>query len=114
MIPWSEIEKWYAALFTNRKGTADTTTARKILKINRDGLLISTTGYSGTFTSILDMTGKLDAAVLKGVISAALIKTGTLTDTPGNVSWNLANGTFSARSMTVTSLTATTVSAGNG
>ena len=94
--------------------TADIATARKILKINRDGLSISTTGYSGTFTSILDMTGKLDAAALKGVINATLIKTGTLTDTPGNVSWNLANGTFSARSMTVTNLTVTNISPENG
>lgn len=94
--------------------TADISTARKILKINKDGISIASAGYTGTFTILLDMAGKLDAAALKGIISAALIKTGTLTDTPGNVSWNLVNGTFSARSMTVTNLNVASISAENG
>ena len=90
--------------------TADITTARKILKINRNGISVSSTGYNGTFTSLLDMNGKLDAAALKGIIDAALIKSGILSDKLANVSWNMATGAFSAKSMTVTNLTATNVS----
>ena len=91
--------------------TADITTASKILKINRNGISVSSAGYSGAFTVLLDMDGKLDAAALKGIIDAALVKSGTLSDKQGNVSWNMVNGTFSGRNMTITNLTATDVSA---
>ena len=90
--------------------TADIATAVKILKINRNGISVSITGYSGAFTVLLDMDGKLDAAALKGIIDAALVKSGTLSDKQGNVSWNMVNGTFSGRNMTITNLTATDVS----
>lgn len=39
--------------------TADIRTARKILKINKVGISVSATGYSGTFTQVMDMTGRL-------------------------------------------------------
>ena len=93
--------------------TADITTARKILKINKNGISVSSTGYSGAFSVLLDMDGKLDAAALKGIIDAALMKSGTLSDKQGNVSWNMTNGTFSGRNMTITNLTATAVAAGS-
>ena len=38
--------------------TADINTARKVLKINKDGISISTTGYSGAFTLVVDMNGR--------------------------------------------------------
>lgn len=53
---------------TNEKGqpveilsmdTADIKTARKILKINKDGISVSATGYSGTYTLVVDMNGKI-------------------------------------------------------
>ena len=90
--------------------TADIATAVKILKINRNGISVSSAGYSGAFTVLLDMDGKLDADVLKGIIDAALVKSGTLSDKQGNVSWNMVNGTFSGRNMTITNLTATDIS----
>ena len=93
--------------------TADISTARKMLKINSSGISVSSTGYSGTFTILLDMDGKLDAAALKGIIDAALVKSGTLSDKQGNVSWNMVNGTFNGRNMTITNLTATAVTAGS-
>ncbi|MBR1899748.1 MAG: hypothetical protein IJ820_01615, partial [Lachnospiraceae bacterium] len=91
--------------------TADIGTAVKILKINRNGISVSSAGYSGAFTVLLDMDGKLDAAALKGIIDAALVKSGILSDKQGNVSWNMVNGTFSGRNMTITNLTATDISA---
>ena len=90
--------------------TADISTAIKILKINKNGISVSSAGYTGTFTVLLDMDGKLDAAALKGIINAALIKSGTLADKQGNVSWNIATGAFSGTNIMITNLTATNVS----
>ncbi len=90
--------------------TADIKTAVKILRINKNGISVSKAGYSGAFSVLLDMDGKFDAAALKGVIDAALVKSGTLSDKQGNVSWNMVNGSFSGKNMTVTNLTATNVS----
>ena len=103
---------------TNAKGqpveilsmdTADIKTAKKILKIDQNGISVSSSGYSGTFTVLLDMAGKLDAAALKGLIDTALIKSGTLSDKQGNVAWNMATGAFAGKNVTVTNLTATKV-----
>ena len=91
--------------------TADIQTAAKILKIDRNGISVSTTGYTGTFSNFLDMDGKLDAAALKGIINAALVKSGVLSDKQGNVIWNMATGAFSGANITITNLSATNVSA---
>ena len=91
--------------------TADIQTAAKILKIDRNGISASANGYSGTFTNSLDMDGKLDAAALKGIINAALVKSGVLSDKQGNVIWNMATGAFSGANITITNLSATNVSA---
>ena len=90
--------------------TADIKTAVKILRIDKNGISVSKAGYNGAFSVLLDMDGKFDAAALKGIIDAALVKSGTLSDKQGNVSWNMVNGAFSGKNMTVTNLTATNVS----
>ena len=59
---------------------------------------------------MLDIDGKLDAAALKGIIDAALIKSGTLSDKQSNVTWNMATGAFTGKNVTITNLSATTVS----
>ena len=105
---------------TNAKGqpveilsmnTADIKTATKIIKIDKNGISVSKAGYSGAFTVLLDIDGKLDAAALKGIIDAALIKSGTLSDKQSNVIWNMVNGTFTGKNVTITKLTATEVGA---
>ena len=90
--------------------TADIKTATKILKIDKNGISVSKTGYSGAFTVLLDIDGKLDAVALKGIIDAALIKSGILSDKLSNVSWNMATGVFSGKTVTITNLSATSVS----
>ncbi|MBQ9032525.1 MAG: phage tail protein [Parasporobacterium sp.] len=86
-------------------------TARKIIKIDKDGISVSKAGYSGAFTVLLDMDGKLDAGILKEIIDAALIKKGVLSDKQSNVSWNMATGAFAGKKITITNLTATDVTA---
>mgnify|MGYP002624975340 CR=1 FL=1 len=110
----------YIMINTNAQGqpveilamdTADIQTASRILKIDRNGVSVTDAGYAGAYTVLLDMDGKLDAAVLNGIIDAALVKTGALSDKQGNVSWNMVNGVFTARNATITNLTATGVTA---
>ena len=105
---------------TNEKGqpveilsmdTADIKTAKKIIKIDKDGISVSKAGYSGAFTVLLDMDGKLDAGILKEIIDAALIKKGILSDKQSNVTWNMATGAFAGKKITITDLTATDVTA---
>ncbi|MBQ8306128.1 MAG: phage tail protein [Blautia sp.] len=100
---------------TNAKGqpveilsmdTADIKTAKKIIKIDKDGISVSKAGYSGAFTVLLDMDGKLDAGILKEIIDAALIKKGVLSDKQSNVTWNMATGAFAGKKITITDLTA--------
>ena len=50
---------------------------------------------------------------LKGIIDAALIKSGILSDKLSNVSWNMATGVFSGKTVTITNLSATSVSGTN-
>ena len=105
---------------TNEKGqpieilsmnTADIKTATKILKIDKNGISVSKAGYSGAFTVLLDIDGKLDAAALKGIIDAALVKSGILSDKQSNVTWNMATGAFTGKNVTITKLTATEIAA---
>ena len=91
--------------------TADITTAHKIIKINNNGISVSSAGYSGAFTVLLDMDGKLDAAALKGIIDSAMIKSGTLSDKQSNVTWNMATGAFAGKNVTITNLTVTKIEA---
>ncbi|MBO6300303.1 MAG: phage tail protein [Lachnospiraceae bacterium] len=86
-------------------------TARKIIKVDKDGISVSKAGYSGAFTVLLDMDGKLDAGILKEIIDAALIKKGVLSDKQSNVTWNMATGAFAGKKITITNLTATDVNA---
>ena len=39
--------------------TADIRTARKILKLNKNGISVSSTGYNGTFSLVMDMNGRI-------------------------------------------------------
>ena len=91
--------------------TADIKTATKILKIDKNGISVSKTGYSGAFTVLLDIDGKLDSAALKGIIDAALVKSGTLSDKQSNVTWNMVTGAFTGKNVTITNLTATQIAA---
>ena len=91
--------------------TADIATAKKILKINRNGISVTDKGYSGAFSVLLDMDGKLDAGILKGIIDAALVKSGTLSDKQGNVTWSMATGKWKAKKAETDDLTGEKITA---
>ncbi len=93
--------------------TADIATATKILRLNKDGLSYSVNGYTGTYTTILSMSGELAAELIKGVFDAALIKKGILADKVSNVTWNMVTGLFKGKTVEITTLTATTITADN-
>ena len=57
-------------------------TTQKMFRIDESGLMYSSTGYEGTWTSIIDGNGKVNAAALKGIIA----------DAAGKNSWNLSTG----------------------
>ena len=91
--------------------TLSITTATKVLRLNKDGLSFSATGYAGAYTTILNMSGELAAELIKGVFDAALIKKGTLADKVSNVTWNMVNGVFKGKNVEITTLDATNITA---
>ena len=84
--------------------TEDITTAGKILKIDKNGISVSSAGYSGAFTVLMDMDGRFDAAFLRGILDMALEKKGTLSDRQGNISWNMVTGMFAGKKITAEKL----------
>ena len=72
-----------------------TTTARKVIRINQNGIGFSTTGYQGPFNSAWLIDGTFDAQVINVVnLAATVIRTGFLTDAKGYNYWNLETGEF--------------------
>ena len=57
-------------------------TVTKLFRIDESGLMYSSTGYSGTWTSVIDADGKVNTSVLSGIIADAV----------GKNSWNLTTG----------------------
>lgn len=75
--------------------TEDIMTAKKVLRINQNGIGFSSTGYNGSYSTAITADGKLvisEATASK--FTASLIQSGLLRSLNG-VSWiNLDNGTF--------------------
>ena len=91
--------------------TADITTAMTILRINRDGISVSTSGYVGPFVTVIELDGDIAAGFIKGVLDAGLVKSGSLADRAANISWNMTTGAFRGRNMEITALSSDTVTA---
>ena len=85
--------------------TDDITTASHILRINRDGMAVTSEGYTGAYTTVMELDGSIAAEFITGALDAAVIKKGVLTDRQGNVSWNMVNGIFNAGNAEISSLT---------
>lgn len=75
--------------------TQDINTAVKVWRWNVNGLGYSNTGYNGTFGLAMTMDGSIVADFINtGLLTANIIKTGTLASLDGSISINIANGTF--------------------
>ena len=89
--------------------TADITSATYILRLSKEGISVSTTGYTGPFVTVMQLSGGIDSEFLRGILDAALIKKGLLADKASNVSWNMVTGAFKGKSMEIEALTSESV-----
>lgn len=68
-------------------------TAHNVIRLNKNGIGFSTTGYSGRYTTAWTIDGSFVADfITSGTLNADIIKAGTLQDVAKNTSFNLANG----------------------
>ena len=75
--------------------TNNVDTAVKVLKMNKNGIAGSTTGYSGSFDLAMTVDGQIVAdRITTGILNANLIKAGTLMSANGKSWLNMENGTF--------------------
>lgn len=73
--------------------TEDVNTAVNVLRINKNGIGFSSTGYNGPFKSAWTLDGSFVADfITAGVFNADLIKAGLLTDATGENWWNIDTG----------------------
>lgn len=88
----------------------DMTTAVNVIRMNKNGIGFSTTGYNGPFTSAWTIDGVFNADFIgAGSITANIIKGGLLTDEAGKNYWDLVSGDLSMSgefSMSTNALTA--------
>lgn len=75
--------------------TNNVDTAVKVLKMNKNGIAGSTTGYNGSFNLAMTVDGQIVAdRITTGILNANLIKAGTLMSANGKSWLNMQNGTF--------------------
>lgn len=68
-------------------------TANNVIRLNKNGIGFSTTGYSGRYTTAWTIDGSFVADfITSGTLNADIIKAGTLQDVARNTSFNLTNG----------------------
>lgn len=75
--------------------TKDVNTAVNVLRINKNGIAGSTTGYNGSYNLAMTIQGDIIAnRITSGVMNANLIKAGVLMSANGKSWLNMENGTF--------------------
>lgn len=76
--------------------SSDMATAVNVIRMNKNGIGFSTTGYAGPFTSAWTIDGHFNADfITTGTLSANIVRGGLLTDATGNNYWNLQSGNMS-------------------
>lgn len=94
--------------------TDDTATAKKVWRWNANGLGYSKNGYKGTYGLAMTIDGAIVADfITTGTLNADLIKAGTLSDTTGNMTWNLKTGAITAKKLSIQSTNFTLTTTGN-
>lgn len=70
--------------------------AINVIRMNKNGIAFSRSGYNGPYTLAITIDGKINAScITTGQLNAALIKTGTLMSANGTTWIDMENGTFS-------------------
>lgn len=73
--------------------TDNINTAVNVIRMNKNGIGFSTTGYNGTYTSAWTIDGRFNADfITTGTLNAGRIKTGVLSDYSGKNSWDMLTG----------------------
>lgn len=73
--------------------TDDVNTAVNVIRINKNGIGFSNTGYDGTYRTAWTIDGHFVADFIDtGILSADLIKSGTLSSMDDSTWWNLDDG----------------------
>ena len=91
------IHKANETLYMN---TNDINTATTVLRVNRNGIGASTTGYFGRYEYGMTLDGKINASMIStGVLLADLIKAGMLKSFNGKTWINMDDGTFNFADM---------------
>ena len=73
--------------------TDDINTAVNVIRMNKNGIGFSTTGYAGPYTSAWTIDGAFNADfITAGTINANMIRAGILSDYAGKNSWNMLTG----------------------
>lgn len=72
--------------------TPDISTAVKVIRMNQNGVGLSTTGYSGSYTTAFTAQGIVADAITTGVLNADLIKAGIISDIAGNSEIDMTSG----------------------
>lgn len=84
--------------------TEDTATARRVWRWNSAGLGYSRNGYAGPFGLAMTQDGAMVADyITSGTLSANRVKAGTLSDSSGNMTWDLETGAVSAKRLSISS-----------
>lgn len=72
--------------------TPDISTALNVIRMNKNGVGLSTTGYSGTYTTAFTAQGIVADAITTGILNANLIKAGVISDAQGKSTIDMTNG----------------------
>ena len=72
--------------------TPDISTAVNVIRMNKNGVGLSTTGYEGTYTTAFTAQGIVADAITTGILNANLIKAGVISDAQGKSTIDMTNG----------------------
>lgn len=93
--------------------TDNTATAVNVIRMNRNGIGFSTTGYNGPFTSAWTIDGHFVANFIdSGTLNANIIKAGVISDAAHTNYWDMTTGEFRlASTVNIGGKTASAISA---
>ena len=73
----------------------DVNSAINVIRMNKNGIAYSMTGYNGPYTLAMTIDGVINASLIRsGELDAAFMKVGTLQSLDASCWWNLDNGTI--------------------